>query len=163
MYKRQAQPFDRKCLLEIIRRVPLVYGPWKALKAIFKEAESREDTEVMGALAARFDVAFSSGQHSVSNRTLGYLTRRAWRYLRQLAKTLPACYADRVVDFLVPFPDSYPGPEQGWLWNQIFHHDQKAHGRSRFRSSYRWKRTTPVNYHTSRAFPELWKLSLIHI
>ncbi len=154
-----AQPFDRKCLLEIIRRVPLVYGPWKALKAIFKEAESREDTEVMGALAARFDVAFSSGQHSVSNRTLGYLTRRAWRYLRQLAKTLPACYADRVVDFLVPFPDSYPGPEQGWLWNQIFHHDQKAHGRSRFRSSYRWKRTTPVNYHTSRAFPELWKRS----
>ena len=35
-------------LLEIIADVPLAYGPWRALKRIFKEAEARGDTEVYG-------------------------------------------------------------------------------------------------------------------
>ena len=48
-------PFARSCLLAIIAQVPLRYGPWRALKRIFKEAEARGDTEVFGALAARFD------------------------------------------------------------------------------------------------------------
>src|SRR5262249_52942931 len=46
-------PLARDYLLRIIAAVPLVYGPWRALKRIFKEAEAKHDTEVYGALAAR--------------------------------------------------------------------------------------------------------------
>ena len=45
--------FARSCLLQLIAGVRLTYGPWRALKRIFKEAEARDDTEVYGALAAR--------------------------------------------------------------------------------------------------------------
>jgi hypothetical protein len=54
-------PFARSCLLAIIARVPLKYGPWRALKRIFKEAEARDDTEVFGALAARIDSETETG------------------------------------------------------------------------------------------------------
>src|SRR5262249_333022 len=50
-------PFARRCLLRIIATVELTYGPWRALKRIFKEAEARNDTEILGALAARVDLA----------------------------------------------------------------------------------------------------------
>src|SRR5215813_8320743 len=66
-------PFARRCLLRIIATVELTYGPWRALKRIFKEAEARNDTEIFGALAARFDMAYSSGMHSVSAAALAYL------------------------------------------------------------------------------------------
>src|SRR5262249_31395241 len=36
--------FARTCLLRIIARVRLTYGPWRALKRIFKEAEGRGGT-----------------------------------------------------------------------------------------------------------------------
>ena len=52
--------YSRDCLLRIIAEVPLVYGPFKALKRIFKEAEAKDDTEVYGALAARFWSASSA-------------------------------------------------------------------------------------------------------
>ena len=65
-------PYSRSCLLQVIRDILLVYGPFKALKRIFKEAEAKDDTEVYGALAARFDMAFAENSHSVSQRTLGY-------------------------------------------------------------------------------------------
>src|SRR5207248_3098940 len=50
-------PFARQCLLGVIATVKLNYGTWRALKRIFKEAEAKDDTEVFGALAARFDTA----------------------------------------------------------------------------------------------------------
>src|SRR5262249_48705346 len=53
--------FARTCLLKVIASVPLKYGPWRALKRIFKEAETKRDTEVFGALAARFDMARARG------------------------------------------------------------------------------------------------------
>src|SRR3954447_20201228 len=60
-------PYARDCLLTVIAGVPLVYGPWRALKRIFKEAEARGDTEILGALSARLDVAFAGwGQGQVS-------------------------------------------------------------------------------------------------
>ena len=43
--------FERDCLMRILREIPLVYGPWKALKQIFKEAESSNDTEVLAVLS----------------------------------------------------------------------------------------------------------------
>src|SRR5205823_5668225 len=99
-------PFARACLLRIIAEVPLVYGPWRALKRIFKESEARGDTEVYGALAARFDAAYAGSGNQVSNQTLAYLVRRGWRYLRRLGATLPIGYADAAVDFLAAYGDS---------------------------------------------------------
>lgn len=151
-------PFDRKCLLKLIKHAPLVYGPWKAFKQIFKLAEAVDDTQILGALSSRFDHAFATGNHRVSDRTLGYLIRRAWRYLRRTAETLPACYADTVVDFLVNYPDK-ANYTRYWVYNHIFHHQQKAHRRSLFHFSYKNKRSSPAEYHKTRAYPELWKRS----
>jgi hypothetical protein len=90
--------------LQVIARVPLAYGPWRALKRIFKEAEARNDTEIYGALAARLDMALAGWQRiDVSRATLAYLVRRAWRFLRRLGTRLPACYADACVDFLANY------------------------------------------------------------
>src|SRR5207302_2665431 len=93
--------FARTCLLKVIAGIPLTYGPWRALKRIFKEAEARGDTEVYGALAARFDMALAHGDHSVSRLTLAYLVRRAWRFLRRTAVRLPVAYADTAAAVLV--------------------------------------------------------------
>src|SRR5438067_2477327 len=41
-------PLARDYLLRIIATVPLAYGPWRALKRIFKEAEAKNDTEIFG-------------------------------------------------------------------------------------------------------------------
>src|SRR5206468_4992316 len=95
--------FARTCLLRVIAGVPLTYGPWRALKRIFKEAEAKGDTEVYGALAARFDMAHASHDHSVSSATLMYLVRRAWRYLRRTGVGLPVAYADTAADVLAHY------------------------------------------------------------
>ena len=65
-------PFARSCLFEVIAGVNLTYGPWRALKRIYKEAETKGDTQIMGALAARFDMAFSNQNHQVSHKTLTF-------------------------------------------------------------------------------------------
>ena len=148
--------FDRLSLIEILRRVPLVYGPWKALKLIFKLAEANHDTEVYGLLAARFDQAFAGDHHEVGQRTLGYLVRRAWRYLRNIGRTLPACYADVAVDFLVEY-DSHKPLTNAWVFNHIFQHHSGACKRTRFFFNYQNR----FGRHRlrDRAFPELWKRS----
>src|SRR5262249_9453795 len=99
-------PFARRCLLQVLATVELTYGPWRALKRICKEAEARNDTEIYGALAARFDAALSRNRFKINRLTMAYLVRRAWRYLRRLAVRLPAAYADAAVDFLAPYTDA---------------------------------------------------------
>ncbi len=147
-------PFARHSLLKIIASVPLVYGPWRALKRIFKEAEAKNDTEIYGALAARFDAAQSGYGGAVSRLTLGYLARRAWRYLRQLGQRLPACYADTAVDFLAQYTDDTQWGRT-WVANHIFFHESKKYGRFRFRFGY----STPDNLLKQRAFADLWRRS----
>src|SRR5262249_41042040 len=146
-------PFVRACRLQVIARVKLTYGPWRALKRIFKEAEARGDTEVLGALAARFDTAFAGQRFDVSRLTLGYLVRRAWRYLRRLGQTLPAVYPDAAVDVLCWYTSktNFPGT---WIANHIFHHESHQYGRTRFHL-----RGRPASLIKDRAFEELWKRS----
>jgi hypothetical protein len=143
--------FARTCLLKVIAGVRLTYGPWRALKRIFKEAEAKGDTEVYGALAARFDMAHASGNHSVSRATLLYLVRRAWRTLRYTGIRLPVAYADTAADFLAPYTDQtrWPGT---WVANHIFYHETKAYGRGSFRL-----RPPPKSLLKDRAFGDLWK------
>jgi hypothetical protein len=146
-------PYERDCLLRIIERVPLRWGPWRALKQIFKDAEKRGDTEMLGALAARFDAELSQRhiRHEVGRKTLGYLVRRAWRYLRRTAETLPACYPDAAVDFLRFYEDD-TNWTRTWLANHIFFHESKKYKRRTFRVDRRHS-----NLLTHRAYPELWR------
>jgi hypothetical protein len=98
----------------VIATVRLTFGPWRALKRIFKEAEAKGDTEVYGALAARFDKEYAGhGARGVSQRTLAYLARRAWRFLRRTAVQLPATFADVAVDFLSRYPTTRTGETRG--------------------------------------------------
>ncbi len=151
-------PFARSCLFEVIETVPLAYGPWRALKRVFKEAEAKPDTAVYGALAARFDA--EAAQHrpgrEVSGATLAYLARRAWRFLRRTGVQLPATYPDTAVDVLCRYPDdtNWRGT---WVANHVFFHDTKKYGRSRFtfgRGEYPAR--TRIK---DRAFGDLWKRS----
>lgn len=143
--------FARVCLLEAIARLPLRYGPWRALKRIFKEAEVRGDTEIYGALAARLDVAFADGDHEMSARTVGYLCRRAWRYLRRTAETLPACYADIAVDVLARYDDGTQWSGT-WIANHIFYHETGDYSAKSFH--FRSRPSTLLKY---RAFADLWQ------
>jgi hypothetical protein len=145
--------FARACLLKVIAGVRLTYGPWRALKRIFKEAEARGDSEVYGALAARFDMAHASGQHAVSRATLMYLVRRAWRTLRRTGVGLPVAYADTAADVLAHYADDTRWPRT-WVANHVFYHQSKAYNRNRF--TYRG---TPKSLIKERAFPDLWKRS----
>src|SRR5262249_4437384 len=143
-------PFVRACRLQVIARVKLTYGPWRALKRIFKEAEGRGDTEVYGALAARFDAAYAGAPHSMRIGTLAYLVRRAWRYLRRIGVSLPACYADTAADFLASYTDQTTW-QRTWIANHVFFHQTKQYNRGRF--TYRGRQTNLLQH---RAFPELW-------
>lgn len=145
--------FARQCLLKLIAKVPLIYGPWRALKKIFKEAEARDDTEILGALAARFDMAFSTGHSQVSRLTLGYLVRRAWRYLRRVATQLPVSYADICCDFLIHYTNQARWPRT-WIANHIFYHQTGRYSRTGFSF---W--SLPDDILKNRAYAELWQRS----
>jgi hypothetical protein len=148
-------PYARDCLLRVIAEVPLVYGPWRALKRVFKEAEDRRDTEIYGALATRFDAAYAGwGGYQVSKGTLGYLVRRGWRFLRRTGQALPATYADTAVDFLCRYTDQTNWPRT-WVANHVFYHETKKYGRS----SFGFWGPPPGNLLKNRAFAELWQRS----
>ena len=145
--------FRRNCLILLIHECPLVYGPFKAFKRIFKESEASGDTEVLGVLAARFDSAWQSGAHSVSERTLAYLCRRAWRFLRRVGETMPSIYADVATDFLVGYEDG--ALNRSWIFNHIFFHETRSYGARKF--EFEGRRPTSMLKH--RAFVDAWKRS----
>jgi hypothetical protein len=154
---RADDPFARSCLLEVIATCPLTYGPWRALKRIFKESEANRDTEVYGALAARFDAEYAGHCYrAIGSPTLAYLVRRAWRFLRRVGMQLPATYADTAVDFLCRYPDdtNWRGT---WVANHVFFHDSKKYGRTHFR--FGWRDYPSSGQLKDRAFAELWKRS----
>jgi hypothetical protein len=142
-------PFARSCLLEIIARIPLRYGPWRALKRIFKEAEARDDLEVFGALAARIDSARGA---EIGPRTIAYLRRRAWRYLRRTGQARPACYADAAATVLAYYEDSTSWT-MTWVANHVLYHENGKYDRSHFTF------TKPPATLADRAFAALWQRS----
>lgn len=149
-------PAARQLLLVLIAELPLVYGPWKGLKQIFKEAEAANDIEIYAALAARFDHAHATGPnaHAVSHGTLGYLARRAWRFLRRTAEGLPASYPDVAVKILANYPETTDWHQrQLWIANHVFFHETKKYSAKSFHPH----NTKSLISH--RAYAELWKRS----
>ena len=148
--------FARDALLSIIARVPLKWGPWRALKRIFKEAEARGDWEVVGALAARFDAAFANGGPyvgEIARATIGYMVRRAWRGLRRQAEQLPAAYPD-AASLVLSFYDDRTRWQTTWIANHVMYHEAKKHSRRRFRFD---RRVQSLTQH--RAYADLWRRS----
>ncbi len=145
--------YERATLLEVIRKVPLCWGPWRGLKRVFKEAEEKGDTEVLGALAARFDAAYATKTGSfreISRRTMGYLVRRAWRVLRRTGQALAPAYVDAAVDVLRAYDDSTVFART-WVYNHILHHETKKYTRRNFKRS-----RSSLNLN-ERAYAELWR------
>jgi hypothetical protein len=155
-------PLARDYLLRIVAAVPVAYGPWKAIKKVFKEAEAKLDTEVYGAIAARIDTAFAGGAGGgygvtrVNGATLGYCARRAWRFLRKVAVQLPATYPDVACDFLIHYADN-TNWRGTWVFNHILFHETKKYGRGRF--NFGWRENPDPAGLKHRAYGDLWKRS----
>ena len=147
-------PYERASLLDIIEKVPLRWGAWRALKKIFKEAEEKHDTDVFGAIAARVDQSFQRHRDDeVTRRTIAYIRRRAWRYLRRQAETLPATYADAAVDVLRFYTISSDSAwRNNWISSHIWFHDGGNYSRNSF--SLPWRLPSMLK---QRAYGDLWR------
>ena len=140
--------YARQILLELIAKLPLIYGPWRALKHIFKAAEANNDYQLLGAIAARCD---STTKPEFSLATLLYMRRRAWRYLRKLGQTLPAVYPEAATHFLAAYTDDTDW-QQTWIAKHIFYHETQAYGSASF--GYISPKTNRLD---KRAFKETWQ------
>lgn len=107
-------------LLEIMAAVPLVYGPWQAVKTIYKLSEERHDALMFAVLATRFDPRPTT-KGEVSAGTLVYLARRAWRFMRMLGRALPGVYTRFAVEVLRRYP-ARAELSRAWIANQIWGH-----------------------------------------
>lgn len=146
---------DRKQLKIIISKAPLLFGVWKAIKKIFKEAEAKNDTDMLGAISARIDIAYSEQQYNseVGRGTIIYLVRRAWRYLRNIGKDFPSFYCQSAVDFLKAYPENINW-KNTWVLNHIFFHKSKKYNSKNFEPNIKFD-----DFNKYRAFPDLWKKS----
>jgi len=147
-------PYERHVLATVIASIPLRWGPWRALKQLYKASIETGDNELFGLLAARFDEAYAAGRThlEVTRKTLAYLVRRGWRHLREQAETLPATYPDLACAVLCQYSDDtrWNGT---WIANHIFYHETGKYTRRRF--TYGWRRPKSLLEH--RAFAALWR------
>ncbi len=140
--------YSRIVLIDIIRYIPLKYGPWRALKHIYKAAEASNDYQIAGEISARLDTV---SDQEFSEATLVYMRRRAWRYLRKLGESLPVCYPEAVIHYLAAYPEDTQWSKT-WVANHIFHHQGKNYGISRFGHI-----LARNNLLKNRAFSETWQ------
>ena len=140
--------YSRIVLIDVIRHVPLRFGPWRALKHIYKAAETNNDYQITGEISARFDTAMDQ---EFSKATLVYMRRRAWRHLRKLGESLPVCYPEAVIHYLAAYPEGTQWSST-WVANHIFHHQSKKYGISRFQHI-----PGRSNLLKNRAFADVWK------
>ncbi|MEM6928605.1 MAG: hypothetical protein AAF602_16835 [Myxococcota bacterium] len=148
-------PWARDQLVRALQGLPLRYGPWRAVKRLFKASEIAGDWEIYAAIAARLDIEYTSWRLSgdVSRATLRYLVRRAWRTLRRVGERMPSAYPDRAVEILRHYGDRVPW-QRTWIANHILcHHLPNAYNRNRFLRSIRRGRIDLAQ----RAFPAAWR------
>ena len=166
--------FTRTILLKVMAEAPLKYGPWRAMKRIFKESVPRQDWEMFGVIAARLDreggrlsrnlnrtvpsipfrVPYSYDDRDVSKGTVSYLVRRAWRTLREIARNQPSLYPEVAAEVLKHYRSVDRDWElsAAWLRNHILFHESKRYSAENFWYSARSR-------YGQHAYPELWKRS----
>jgi hypothetical protein len=95
---------ERDQILEWIREIPLVYGPWKAFKRLYKDAENtflteRKESEIFTALLCRIDAQTLEGLPRDAKVARTHPTRNG--YFQQLISTKDALYACERNELLV--------------------------------------------------------------
>jgi hypothetical protein len=151
--------YAREVLLDVIRTAPIKWGVWRGLKRLFKEAETSGDLELFGALVARVDSELSrtyGNWGEVTRRTLSYMARRGWRWLRNRGQQFPAAYINAACAVLREYPD-HTNWSRTWVANHIIFHDYdyyggKAYGQAGFRF---W--SLPDSFTENRAYSDLWR------
>jgi hypothetical protein len=141
----------RAAILELTKRAQPRFGLWGGLKRIYKRAEATLDAELFGALAWSFDHWYANRSGvEVSVGTLLYLRRRAWRFLRNLGRAVPALYPQFAAEVLRHYHAS-TRIEGTWLAMHVFD-GQK--GRFDTRS---YKGRLPADLAKHRAFSDAWR------
>ncbi|MFO0662043.1 MAG: hypothetical protein U0165_19755 [Polyangiaceae bacterium] len=156
LYDRKTES-SRALLLQIIENAPLRFGLWGGLKRLFKRVEAELDLVVWGALVARFDEeagGYSSGRE-VSSGTLYYLRNRAWRFLRGLARSTPALYAQASVEALRHYREGW-NLTSTWIATHVF---VGKKSRDKFGARHYESGRLPENLVKDRAFADAWKIS----
>lgn len=140
-------------LLTIMADIPLVYGPWQAVKRIYKRSEERHDAAMFATLAVRFDPRPTPARagNGPGAGTLVYLGRRAWRFLRLLGRALPTVYPRFAVEVLKRYP-ARADLSRAWIANQIWGHRALI-------GSGRVRRVDGTTKLTDRYLPDTWKAS----
>ena len=152
--------YAREALLAIIRNVPIKLGIWKGIKRMFKDAERSGDLELYGTLLARIDSELAGmwGDYGeVSRRTMNYLSRRGWRFMRRRGESFPASYVDTAVAVLREYPEG-TNFNRTWVANHIIYHNYELYGgRCYGQASFKFWRP-PDSKTKHRAFNDLWKV-----
>lgn len=143
----------RAAIVEIAQDAPLRWGLWAGLKRIYKLAEKRMDAEIFGVLAWRFDHAKATGANGeVSAGTTLYLRRRAWRFLAELGRSVPALYPQFAAQVLRHYlPDTRFIAT--WIANHVWAHGAGKYNRQSFTAN------PPNDLTKHRAFDDAWKRS----
>ncbi len=175
--------FAQASLLDIIKYMPLRWGPWKVLRNLYKQAIAQKNWVIFSALLARFDYemvsynenrnrlnrSFTVNQYAlknrdVSKRTLAYLVRLGWRTLREVAAFQPYLYSTVAADILSYYPvmKSKQDLHASWVYNHIVNHNatySKNHkvytAESFYYAEYGYN-TSATKIATLHAYPELW-------
>jgi hypothetical protein len=166
--------FSRTSLLKMMSELPLKYGPWRAMKKIFKESIVKQDWVMFGVIAARLDreggtlpgsvrymspnkpfrVPYSYDNRDVSRATVQYLLRRAWRAMRVVAQEQPSLYPEVAAQVLKHYRSNESNWQlsSSWLRNHILFHECKRYGAESFYYN-------PRSDFGEQAYTELWKRS----
>jgi hypothetical protein len=135
--------FAQASLLDIIQHVPLKWGPWRALRNLYKDSIAQQNWKLFAMILARIDHSMTTDTENrlepnaqfyantnnnktrdVSRKTLAYLSRKGWRTLRKIALYQPYLYTHIATDVLVAYPTmkSKYDFNASWVYNHIVNH-----------------------------------------
>jgi hypothetical protein len=105
--------FARAATMDALKRVRFGRGYWQAAKRIYKSAEQSRDAAFFGYLAYRIDADEDYSRHL----TRDYMRRRAWRFLRRMARQSPTNYPYFAAEVLIHYrPADVEGSHGRYRW-----------------------------------------------
>jgi hypothetical protein len=162
-------------VLRLCKEAPLERPYFRILRALFKTAEQRQDGQVYGILAHRFERTSAKhderGEQSAtqarpfSERTRNYYRWRTWRTLRRLGDQASPHFAQLATGVLLPYTDDDARrPGRFWSFCGLLYRHSTEHvpdHRQRYFVVGSGRVTT-----RTEAYPKLWDeapLALMHL
>ncbi len=144
--------WSRATLRHVLKHGRIGWGMWKGMKTIYKLAEERHDAEMFGLLTWRFDDVYSTQMihGEVTPATFAYLKRRAWRYLRDVGRTVPELYPLFAVEVLKHYRNKRYYWGGTWVAGRIFNYGAYMKNR--------WLPSGIPDDMASRSYPDTWDL-----